>query len=251
MPPARFSTQVASQSEGSAPPAQTPATSATPQNPTRAPAPTPSLRVVVLNPGHGGTDSGARGATGTVEKDVTLMYAQVVRAEIEKLGMHVVLTRDGDQNPSFDERAATANAQHSAIFLSFHVSSTGPAGTVRAYSDQFSDAEAGAAQASRADSPYALTNWNLAQEPEADLSRRLADLVQVECARRFPGSPEISSSVSLRELRSVALPAVAIEVSSVSVADAATLTAMAPNLAQAVAHAVDAFRPVYAAAQGK
>jgi N-acetylmuramoyl-L-alanine amidase len=208
--------------------------------------------VVVLDPAHGGADPGARGSSGAVEKDVVLMLARAARLELEREGLRVVMTRDGDQNPSFDERSAIANAPRGVVFLSFHVSTTGQAGTARAYSFDPGAVETAVGAPAAGESPrgaIGLRGWDEAQRPSADLSRRLADLLQVQLAQRFSNSPEISASVAVRGLRSVAAPAVAIEVSSVSVEDPKSLEAMASPLAAAVAHAVMAFRPVYEAAK--
>ena len=207
--------------------------------------------MVVLDPGHGGTDPGARGSTGAVEKDVVLLLARAVRFELERQGLRVVMTREGDQNPSFDDRAAVANAPGDAVFLSFHVSSTGQFGAARAYSFNFPPLvapPAGPPSATAFPTAAGLREWDEAQRPYADLSRRLADLLQVQFPQRFSGSPDIPSSVPVRGLRSVAAPAVAIEVSSVSVEDPKSLEALAAPLAAAVAHAVAAFRPIYEAA---
>jgi N-acetylmuramoyl-L-alanine amidase len=212
------------------------------------------LGVVVLDAAHGGTDLGARGANGIVEKDVVLALSRIVRSELERLGFHVVLTRDGDQNPSFDDRAAAANAHRDSIFISLHVSSTGPGGTARAYSYAFTAARAavpvqtsptGAPAKRPAPVSAGWIEWDTAQEPFADQSRRLADVLQVELSQKFPGSPDISSTAAVRELRSVAAPAAAVELSSVTVDDARTLQAMAPALAAAIGRAALAFRPLY------
>lgn len=233
-----------------APPA-TPAPS--PEPPAEPQAPVHSLAVVVLDPAHGGADQGARG-TNAVEKDVVLALARIVRSELERLGFHAALTRDGDQNPSFDDRAAVANARHGAIFISLHVSSTGPGGTVRAYAYEFSTAPAaaslanspaGAAAKPPEKMPAGWIEWDTAQRPFTDLSRRLADVLQVELSQKFQGSPEISSAAAVRELRTVAAPAVAVELSSVTADDAKTLLAMGPALATAIGRAVLAFRPLY------
>ena len=64
-------------------------------------------------------------------------------------------------------------------------------------------------------------------------------------ALRFPGSPETPTAAVIRQLRTVAAPAVAIEVSSVSVQDRGPLDRMGPALADGVARAVAAFRIVY------
>lgn len=66
-------------------------------------------------------------------------------------------------------------------------------------------------------------------------------------AQRFHGSPETPFEAPVRQLRTVSAPAVAIELSSVSVADRPTLDQMGPGLADGVARAVAAFRTIYEA----
>src|SRR5277367_5373274 len=99
---------------------------------------TPAGPVIVLDPAHGGTDTGARGEA-IVEKDVALQIARTVRAGLQRQGYRVVMTRNDDSNPSYDDRAAVANAYREDIFISLHVASTGAPGTVRAYYMQFAD----------------------------------------------------------------------------------------------------------------
>jgi len=193
--------------------------------------------VVVLDPGHGGTDTGARGAGGAVEKDVVLNFARIARAELERQGFRVVMTRNDDSNPSYDERAAIANAHRDAVFVSLHVSSTGTSGNARVYSYRFSTGVP-ATSASNA-----LVPWNEAQQPYTDASHRLADILQLELAQRFAGSPAVSTAAPVRELRSIAAPAVAIEISSVSVADPNSLAAFAPPLVTAIARGLTIYRP--------
>jgi N-acetylmuramoyl-L-alanine amidase len=72
---------------------------------------------VVIDAGHGGTDSGARGTSGAVEKDVVLTVARVLRAELERLGYRVVMTRNDDSDPSYDDRAEIANAYRDPVFV--------------------------------------------------------------------------------------------------------------------------------------
>ena len=117
--------------QGALPPAQQ-----TPLPPNQAPA--PAGPVIVLNPAHGGTDTGARGQNAAMEKDLVLQMARGVKAELERQGFRVVMTRNDDSNPSYDDRAAIANAYSDAIFVSLHIASTGTAGTIRAYYDQLS-----------------------------------------------------------------------------------------------------------------
>src|SRR5215470_6408858 len=91
------------------------------------------LNVVVLDPAHGGTDLGARGGGGMRESEIVLDFAGEVRRALEQQGFQVVQTRKGNDNPSFDDRSAMANAQRGAVFVTLHISSTGLPGTVRVY----------------------------------------------------------------------------------------------------------------------
>jgi N-acetylmuramoyl-L-alanine amidase len=206
--------------------------------------------VVILDPGHGGADNGTRGASGIVEKDIALALARVTRAQLQQQGLHVLMTRESDDDPSFDDRATLANSQRSALLVSFHVSSTGKVGTVRTYSYVFSapwaSSLAGTTQTPvpAAPSPRStvhLIPWDRAQENFANSSHHLADTIQAELVKNFPGSPAISSGVPLRDLRSVAAPAVAVELSSVTVQDRGELEAMFAPLAASVARGIVAF----------
>jgi N-acetylmuramoyl-L-alanine amidase len=204
-----------------------------------------TLAVVVLDPAHGGADQGARGSSGIAESDVVLSFARLLRISLEAQGLRVLLTRQANEDPSFDDRSKTANAVRGAIFITLHVSSTGPAGTVRVYSLPVD----GAPSVTAAASPPRplLVRWDSAQQRYLDLSRRLAELIQIQMAQRFRGSAETPTAAAVRQLRTVAAPAVAIEVSSVSLPDRVPLDKMAPVLADGVARAVAAFRLVYEA----
>jgi N-acetylmuramoyl-L-alanine amidase len=238
-------------------PAQAETTPPSQQSPTEAPAPSraptqtaPAGPVIVLDPGHGATDTGARGENAT-EKDVVLQLARSVRGVLDRQGYRVVMTRNDDSNPSYDDRAALANAYRDAVFISLHASSTGSAGTVRAYYMQFSapisaapvaSAPAAKGAPARPAPPVALPAWEQAQRPYVTASHRLADLIQGELARAFSGSPPNSAGVPVRVLRSVTTPAVAIEISSVSTQTPELLAASGDPLGGAISRAIAAFR---------
>lgn len=217
------------------------------------------LRVIVLDPAHGGADTGARGPSGAAEKDLVLEFAQIVGDALREQGFEVVMTRRGDTDPSFDERASIANAQSDAIFISLHIGSTGPAGTVRTYTYLFPSVTAAGAPNTTADGqtqgvnqmtlqpappPPGFLPWSEAQQPYAQQSRRFGDLLQVELAQQFKGSPEISSSLPVYELRSVATPAVAVEISNIAT-EPQQLEALAPALADEITRAVVAYKTIY------
>src|SRR6185295_9842267 len=72
--------------------------------------PSASIRTITIDPGHGGSDEGVKGAGGAKEKDLTLSLSRRVKAAIEgRLGIRVLLTRDDDRNVPIDERTAVAN----------------------------------------------------------------------------------------------------------------------------------------------
>lgn len=215
----------------------------------------PSLPIIVLDPAHGGTDTGARGENGLAEKDLVLQIARTLQAQLLTHGYRVVMTRSDDSNPSYDDRAAIANAYRNAVFVAIHVGSTGKMGTVRAFYDQFwslaqtapSSAQAPAV-GKNSETPTAkipantLVSWREAQRPFISASHRLADILQLQFAQTFPGSPVNSSSVPLRDLRSVAEPAVAIEISNVSAPSADALLELSGPLSLAIERAIQTFR---------
>jgi N-acetylmuramoyl-L-alanine amidase len=198
------------------------------------------LNIVVLDPAHGGTDPGARGTAGIRESEIVLDFAIQVRRALELQGFQVVQTRQGNENPSFDDRSATANAQRGAVFVTLHISSTGLPGTVRVYvnSDLPTVADSNG-----------LIPWERAQAPFLGLSRKFGDLVQGYLTPRFKGSPDAAQSASVRQLRTTAAPAIAVEISSVTVEDRADLDRMAPGVADAIARGAAAFKPSYVVAR--
>jgi N-acetylmuramoyl-L-alanine amidase len=79
-----------------------------------------SFHTVVLDPGHGGYDSGARAASGLPEKNLTLDVAQRTKPLLEARGYHVVMTRNKDVFIPLGVRTAIANQHPDAIFVSIH-----------------------------------------------------------------------------------------------------------------------------------
>ena len=202
-----------------------------------APAQPTGVNIVVLDPAHGGTDLGARGAGGIHESDLVLEFAAQIRAALEGQGFQVLQTRQGNQNPSFDDRSALANAQRGAIFVTLHIASTGAPGTARVY--VLSDITPAPAAST------GLIAWDRAQSPFLSLSHKLGDLVQALLAQRFKGSALVAQVASVRQLRTTAAPAIAVELSSVVVEDRTALDHMAPGVADAIARGAAAFRPSY------
>lgn len=159
-------------------------------------APKPFL--VVIDPGHGGTDHGASVKTGTsslTEKDVTLSIAKQVQADLRQKGIRSVLTRSTDSDVPLAERTALANRLAADVFISIHVNSSPAAETasegVETYilnnstdlsSKRLADLENSVLQGSAADlsaqSEVALIVKDLMLDANLHSSKRLACLVQ-------------------------------------------------------------------------
>ncbi len=78
-------------------------------------------RVIVIDPGHGGKNTGARSVLdGRQEKDFTLDWALRLAPLLEQRGWHVMLTRTNDVDISLPDRVAFANEQRADLFLSLH-----------------------------------------------------------------------------------------------------------------------------------
>ncbi|TLY27016.1 MAG: N-acetylmuramoyl-L-alanine amidase [Nitrospirae bacterium] len=83
-----------------------------------------SFKTIVIDPGHGGKDPGARGQRGTEEKDITLKVALKLRDLLSKQpGIRVLMTRDRDEFVELEDRAKFANGQEADLFVSIHVNS--------------------------------------------------------------------------------------------------------------------------------
>ena len=86
---------------------------------------------VVLDPGHGGHDTGAMGPAGLMEKDVVLDLALRLRRLLqERLGVRVILTRDEDVFVPLQERSSIANRAKADFFISLHVNGSSKQGAV-------------------------------------------------------------------------------------------------------------------------
>jgi len=80
------------------------------------------FNTVIIDPGHGGHDPGAKSIYG-VEKTFALDTAKRLRAELIRRGLRVKMTRDNDSYPSLPARVRFANKTPNAIFVSLHYNS--------------------------------------------------------------------------------------------------------------------------------
>jgi N-acetylmuramoyl-L-alanine amidase len=110
---------------GAAPATPGPGPSAAPAPPIVDLAPAGVIRTVAIDPGHGGDDAGVRGAAGAIEKNLTLQAARRLKAAIEsRLGLRVLLTREGDEAVPIDRRTALANNNKAVLLVSLHANAS-------------------------------------------------------------------------------------------------------------------------------
>jgi N-acetylmuramoyl-L-alanine amidase len=163
-------------------------------------APAPPRFTIIIDPAHGGDDTGAALAEGLFEKEVTLAVARRLRADLEQRGMVAVLLRDSDVPLTLDQRATATNASRGDIYISIHAAALGSG--VRIYSARLGDTPP--------INKHGFLPWNSAQAAYLDQSHNLAASVIAELeSRKVQGTPLESG---LRPLRNVAKPAIAIEI---------------------------------------
>ena len=217
-------------------PTSTPATSATPAaatNPPPTPPPAPAAPppaavpaprryFAVVDASHGGDDHGETLSITLAEKDVTVALALSLKQELESRGISTLVLRDSDANLSVDQRAVFANADHAAIYIAVHATSSGHG--VRVYTALLPYGE---------DDRGPFRSWTTAQHPTLPLSQSTASAVASELQKRQLSVRTLSAA--LRPLNNLTGPALAIEVAPQG-SDLSQLTA--PDYQQLVAGAV-------------
>ncbi len=86
----------------------------------------PAAILIVLDPGHGGTSSGALGPTGVAEKEANLRQARQMRTVLEHAGFRVLMTRDSDKDVDLYERVRIAYRAKADALISIHHNATAP-----------------------------------------------------------------------------------------------------------------------------
>jgi N-acetylmuramoyl-L-alanine amidase len=203
---------------------------------------TPGIRTIVIDPGHGGTETGAIGPSGIQEKELTLTLARDLEARLEQAGIRVILTRNEDASVPHDNRTAIANQNKADLFISIHLNSSLGSG---AYGTEtyFLSAEATDATAARAAAtentaaaentdaapepdgtpadPQAMEDlqlilWDLAQSHHMSESQRFAKLVQGELNQTLQLRDRGVKQAPFRVLMGAAMPAVLVELGFLS-----------------------------------
>ncbi len=189
---------------------------------------------VVIDPGHGGLETGAKGKFGTLEKDLTLAIAlklaEIVR---QKRASHVVLTRDRDSDISLDDRSAIANNNKATVFISVHVNSSyrkGAAGPETFFLSRNATDEDARRLAFLENNSKELENsiqsddedvikmilWDMAQTAYLKQSSELAEDIQTELNLLWGTANRGIKQAPFKVLTGVACPAVLVEVAFLS-----------------------------------
>jgi len=139
---------------------------------------------IALDPGHGGIDGGAKGVSGTQEKDITLAFSQELKRLLEANGKYrVVLTRDSDVFLRLDERVRVAREKGANLLISVHADAIRiknfRGSTIYTLSERASDAEA-AATAARENLSDELAGLEASDDVRNDVADILADLMRRE-----------------------------------------------------------------------
>jgi len=211
--------------------------------PTAHPASLPDQKTIVIDPGHGGLDVGAKGKFGNVEKTVTLAISQKLKALIEQnMAYRVLLTRDKDIDISLENRSALANNNDAVLFISIHANgSFRPATGAETFYMSLTDLdeetrklaylENNSSQlekriADEAKDDVKMILWDMAQAAYIKQSARLAEAIQGELPAllTMEGRPSRSLTVENRGIKQarfkvltgVACPAVLVEVAFMS-----------------------------------
>lgn len=222
-----------------------------------------SRPLVVIDPGHGGIDSGAIGVNNALEKDVVIAFALELKARIEKSGLiRVMLTREDDSFVSLADRVRLAQAHGASLFVSVHADTLAVSPEVRGLtvytrSEQASDAESArlAETENKADALAGLES-TAATEDIADilseLTRRETRAYSHLFARTLVGQMSVASklnknptrSAGFRVLKAPDVPSVLIELGYLSSkTDVENLTAPAwrERAAESVAASIAVF----------
>ncbi|MDR1554347.1 MAG: N-acetylmuramoyl-L-alanine amidase [Prevotellaceae bacterium] len=80
---------------------------------------------IAIDAGHGGSNIGARGTTGSIEKEITLKFAKILQAKLEEKGIKVSITRNDDVDVSMSERILLLRKVNPDLLVSIHCNAGG------------------------------------------------------------------------------------------------------------------------------
>jgi N-acetylmuramoyl-L-alanine amidase len=198
---------------------------------------------ILLDPAHGGPDTGAHLPNNLLEKDINLAFVTRLRNLLAGSGFTIISTRDADPAVTFttDQRAEIGNHAHPSACLILHTTSSGNG--VHVITSTLTPPGV-------SEDPHAPIPWNTAQAASVSQSLSLAN--EIGLALERAKLPVILSRASVRPLDNLTCPAVAIEIAPLVSADynrtLVTDAAYQQNIAKAIADALTSWRTSQAAA---
>ena len=181
------------------PPAPVPQAPAPTQTPAPQAKPTGPRFLVIIDPGHGGAETGAVITPTLLEKDVVLTLGRRVQRELQAHGIAAGLLRTSDVAIALDQRATATNAARAALYITLHAANTGRG--VHVFTSLLP-----AENLQR----NTFLPWDTAQAAYLDLSQTVAGSVAAELeTRKLPNATFVAP---LRPMNNVAAPAIAVEI---------------------------------------
>ena len=174
--------------------------------------------LLIIDPGHGDTDTGCRGNGGVLEKDVVFAVAKELEAYCQQNQLRVVLTRDGDFEKRPSERVQTANQSGGQFFLSLHCNAafSPDAEGVHLYlNNSMGHLQSTSSAPSTSDVLQRREITALSQEDFLEQSRNFASILQEEF-ESSTGRPAPLTEIPLATLSDVYMPALLIELGYLS-----------------------------------
>jgi N-acetylmuramoyl-L-alanine amidase len=150
-------------------------------------------RKIVLDPGHGGFDSGAVGVNGIKEKDIVLNIARKLQSKLQQSGASVIITRSGDNYISLGNRVEQSNESKGHAFLSIHANSST------------------SSSASGVETHYYSKSTSTAKE-----SKELAECMQQALIKELPANNRGVKDSSFQVIRQKSVPSVLVEIGFLS-----------------------------------
>ncbi|HUT52615.1 MAG TPA: N-acetylmuramoyl-L-alanine amidase [bacterium] len=220
--------------------------------------------VIVLDPGHGGHDAGAKGPGGILEKDVTLSIAKRLRDRLQKeTGLIVYLTRNDDTFIPLSDRPKKARELNADVFISVHanaykmmsaqgfetffasLTATDKAAMDLAEWENQAEETSSAPASDEVTTDIGMILGNMAQTESLAASQQLAETIQDALAHVLKSDNRGVKQAPFRVLMDSTTPAVLVEVGFLTSPEEASLItnpAMQDRIVEALASAILKYR---------
>ena len=173
-------------------------------------------KTIVIDPGHGGADHGAKGVQGTLEKQLVLTLAKLIARHLNQT-YRVLLTRTGDYEVPLFDRTALANHHEAILFISIHLGA--------AFHDDITESLIMHYNPQQSQPPSLYSNmpdisnhqsaasdqWERNQLDVIPVSKRIAETVRAELNQRSTATPFSVTGAALSVLAGASVPALYVE----------------------------------------